>query len=124
MFKTLFSHEPITFDDYCETKSVQTSIYLDQNEGLDEDTHNYVFVGRVGRFTPVVDGVGGGLLMRSSANGKYGAVTGTKGYRWMESETVKQLGLQSSVDKSYYTRFVDEAVAELSKFGDVESFID
>ena len=124
VFKTLFSHEPITFDDYCETKSVQTSIYLDQNEGLDEDTHNYVFVGRVGRFTPVVRGVGGGLLMRSSVNGKYGAVTGTKGYRWMESETVKQLGLQSSVDKSYYTRFVDEAVAELSKFGDVESFID
>ena len=33
VFKTLFSHEPITFDDMCETKNVKTAIYLDMNEG-------------------------------------------------------------------------------------------
>ena len=33
VFKTLFSHEPITFDDMCETKNVKTAMYLDMNEG-------------------------------------------------------------------------------------------
>ena len=33
VFKTLFSKEPIEFDDLCETKSVTTAIYLDMNEG-------------------------------------------------------------------------------------------
>lgn len=38
IFKTLFSHEPITFDDYCEMKQVSGSgaMYLDQNEKLTE----------------------------------------------------------------------------------------
>lgn len=34
VFKTLFSHEPIIFDDMCETKEVQSSLYLDMNEDL------------------------------------------------------------------------------------------
>ena len=34
VFKTLFSQEPITFDDMCETKSVTTALYLDMNEGF------------------------------------------------------------------------------------------
>lgn len=34
VFKTLFSHEPIEFDDLCETKSVKTAMYLDLNESL------------------------------------------------------------------------------------------
>lgn len=35
LFKTLFSHEPIIFEDLCETKSVTSgSIYLDMNEEL------------------------------------------------------------------------------------------
>lgn len=33
VFKTLFSKEPITFNDLCETKSVTTALYLDMNEG-------------------------------------------------------------------------------------------
>lgn len=32
VFKTLFSHEDIVFGDLCETKSVQTTLYLDKNE--------------------------------------------------------------------------------------------
>lgn len=34
VFKTLFSHEEITFEDLCITKSVNTALYLDFNEGL------------------------------------------------------------------------------------------
>ena len=34
VFKTLFSHDPIEFDDMCETKSVTSSLYLDTNEDL------------------------------------------------------------------------------------------
>ena len=31
-------------DDMCETKSVTTALYLDMNENLPEDQHNYVFI--------------------------------------------------------------------------------
>lgn len=34
VFKTLFSHEDVVFDDLCETKSVTTALYLDCREGL------------------------------------------------------------------------------------------
>lgn len=34
VFKTLFSKEPIEFNDLCETKSVKSAIYLDMNETL------------------------------------------------------------------------------------------
>lgn len=131
VFKTLFSHEPIIFDDYCETKSVTRSsdIYLDFNEGLPEGQHNYVFVGKVGRFTPVKDGNGGGVLVRTKylEDGavKYDSVTGTKGYRWLESETIRNMNLsdpEELVDKSYYISKADSAIADISKFGDVEWF--
>lgn len=36
VFKSLFSHEEITFDDLCQTKSVKSAIYLDMNEELGE----------------------------------------------------------------------------------------
>lgn len=122
VFKTLFSKEPIIFEDMCETKEVQTSIYLDYNEKLGEDEHNYSFVGKVGLFCPVLDGKGGGILLREK-DGKYSAVTGTKGYRWLESETVKAAGLQSSINVEYYRKLVDDAIDEIAKYGDPESFI-
>ena len=34
VFKTLFSHEPIVFEDVRETKSVTTAMYIDMNENL------------------------------------------------------------------------------------------
>ena len=34
VFKRLFSHEPMDFWDFCETKNVKTSLYLDLNENL------------------------------------------------------------------------------------------
>lgn len=34
VYKTLFTREPIEFDDLCETKSVSSALYLDRNETL------------------------------------------------------------------------------------------
>lgn len=122
VFKTLFSKEPIIFEDMCETKTVSTALYLDMNEKLKEDEHVYEFVGKAGLFCPIKPGCGGGLLMREK-DGKYYAATGTKGYRWLEAELVKNLGKEKDIDKSYYTKLVDEAVADISKYGDFEWFV-
>lgn len=122
VFKTLFSKEPVEFKDYCETKTVTTALYLDMNEGLGEDEHNYQFVGRAGSFCPIKTGAGGGLLMREK-DGKYYAATGTKGFRWLEAELVENLGKQEDVDKAYSTQLVDAAVNDISKYGDFEWFV-
>lgn len=84
--------------------------------------HNYRFIGKVGQFCPIKPGCGGGLLMREK-DGKYYAVTGTKGYRWQESEVVKQLGKENSIDQSYYIKMVDDAIETISKYGDFERFV-
>lgn len=122
VFKTLFSKENIIFDDLCETKSVSTALYLDFNEGLDDKTHDYRFIGKVGRFCPVKDQCGGAVLLREGKNA-YSAVTGTKGYRWLEAEIVKQNGQENIINRNYYNRLVDEAVNTISKYGDFEQFI-
>jgi len=122
VFKTLFSKEKIRFEDKCETKSVKSAIYLDMNEDLGADEHNYVFIGKTGLFCPIKKGCGGGLLMRDQ-NGKYYSVTGTKGYRWLEAETVKNLHKEKDIDDSYYKKLVDDAIDTISKYGDVEQFI-
>ena len=175
VFKTLFSKEPIQFEDMCETKEVKTSLYLDMNEDLpdvieweelrdyrlkfpdwtitgfeksnraskmleqykdisDEELnnrisegHDYIFIGKVSSFCPIKPGMGGGELLRESkdANGnvKYSAATGSKGYRWLESEMVKELGYEDRIDISYYTKLIDEAVKDISEYGDFEWFV-
>lgn len=122
VFKSLFSGEPIEFKDMCETRSVTTSMCLDMDEGLPEGDHNYVFVGKTGLFCPMKPGKGGGVLLREKG-GKYYAVGGTKGYRWMEAEMVEELGKQDDIDTSYYINLVDAAVDDIGKFGDAEWFI-
>lgn len=160
VFKTLFSKEPIQFNDMCETKnSAVGPIYLDMNESYPDVTaeekqfknleskykkgelsdtlfenecaslrerieagHNYIFVGKVGLFCPIKPGCGGGTLV-CKRDDKYSAVTGTKGYRWLESEIVKQNRKEDDIDKSYYNKLVDDAVSTISEFGDIEWFI-
>lgn len=122
VFKKLFSKEVIEFEDMCETKSVSSSLYLDMNENLPENEHNYHFIGKVGQFCPIKPGCGGGLLMREK-DGKYYAATGSKGYRWLESEMVKELGKEKNIDRSYYDKLVDDAVDTISKYGDFEWFV-
>lgn len=84
--------------------------------------HNYRFVGKVGQFCPIKPGCGGGLLVREK-DGKYYAATGSKGYRWLESEMVKELGKEEDIDRSYYDKLVDQAVKDISKYGDFEWFV-
>lgn len=182
VFKTLFSREPIEFDDMCETKSVTSALYLDMNEDLpdvndvedelatrqsnaartrpddtfgdrdrshkitlkklnpkfsdisDEELHakiaeghNYIFIGKVGRFCPIKPGLGGGLLCREATDAKTGekkyvSATGAKGYRWKESETVRELGTFDDIDRSYYNKLVDDAIETVSEYGDFEAF--
>lgn len=122
VFKTLFTKETVDFDDLAELKTVTTALYLDDNEGLGPDEHNYRFVGRVGSFVPVIPGVGGGELLRKKDD-KYAAATGSKGYRWMETETVRALDMAHAIDFGYYKKLTDAAVDNLSKYGDVEWFI-
>ena len=85
--------------------------------------HNYKFVGKVGQFTPIKKGYGGALLVREK-DGKYYAVGGTKGYRWLESELVKELDKENEIDKTYYQKLVDDAIDTIGKYGDVEQFIE
>lgn len=124
VFKELFSKEPIIFSDMCETKSISRGdgLYLDMNEGLAENVHNYKFVGRVGEFCPIIPGAGGGELMRKSGD-KYSSATGTKGFRWLESQVVKSLGMEDKIDKEYYRRLCDAAIENISKYGDFEEFV-
>ena len=105
--KGLFSMEPIDPEEMTETKSVTTSMYLDCNEDLPDGEHNYVFVGKVGRFLPVKAGVGGGTLVRLSKSKdgqvKYDSVTGAKGWRWLEAEKVLKTGkTEDFVDLAYW----------------------
>ena len=127
VFKTLFSKEPIEFKDLCETKSVSSALYLDMNEDLHEGEHSYHFVGKVGLFCPIKPGYGGGELLREAkdkdGNLKYSSATGAKGYRWMESEMVKELGKENDIDRSYYNKLVDDAVDSISQYGDFEWFV-
>ena len=128
VFKTLFSKEPIEFPDLCETKTVSKgAIYLDKNEDLPEGEHNYIFVGRVGQFCPIIPGKGGALLLREAGltdtgERKYASVTGAKDYRWLESEAVYSLHMENDIDKAYFDKEVNEAVDEISKYGDFEWF--
>lgn len=127
VFKKLFSKEDIVFEDMCETMSVATALYLDMNEKLPENEHNYQFIGKVSSFCPILPGHGGGELLREGkdkdGNVKYSAATGSKGYRWLESEMVRTLGKENDIDRSYYDKLVNDAVETISQYGDFERFV-
>lgn len=102
-----------------------------EREGLSEEIakgHNYHFIGKVGQFCPIKPGCGGGILLRETENKKtgekgYAAATGSKGFRWLESEMVRELGKENDIDRTYYNNLVDEAVKSLSSYGDFERFV-
>jgi len=127
VFKKLFSHEIIGFDDQIETKHVtQGAMYLDF-DAVQKPMFNYQgrhFIGSIGQFLPVTQESGGGILLRVKDDKSY-AVTGTKGYFWVEAKLAKTLGCEGvEIDQSYYDRLVDEAIDTINKFGDPEGFLD
>ena len=139
----------IEFNDLCVTKAVTTSLYLDMNEDLpdvkdlekdlkkllkdnpDSDDieklkeeiakgHNYIFVGRVGQFCPIKKGCGGGELYSLRGEDNFYSVQGTKDYRFLESETVKQLKKEKDIDESYFISMANESVKHILEFGNYD----
>lgn len=108
-------------------KKGKISDFLFESEGtvLEEKIktgHDYHFVGKVGQFCPIIPGNGGGLLRREQ-NGNYYAASGTTGYRWMESELVRDSGNYDIIDRTYYNKLVDDAVEVISQYCDFEWFV-
>ena len=95
------------------------------NKKIDEG-HDYHFIGKVGQFCPILDGHGGGVLLREGkdkdGNIKYDSASGAKGFKWLESEAVKLLNKESDIDKTFYMKLVDDAVDAISEYGDFEQF--
>ncbi|WPJ30803.1 DNA polymerase [Streptomyces phage Psst4] len=159
VFKKLFTGEPIYFKDLCETKQVKEgAMYLRFNgvqkeigepkdEALttetpeNEDTH----VGRSGMFVPInpnQDIVKGGELLRIK-DGKEFAVSGTKGYSWLEAEAIRVLypeavdrmvfenlddaiegtgSIADIIDVAYYNQVAEEAYQSIAQFGNADEF--
>jgi hypothetical protein len=124
IYKTLFTGEELVFDDFCETKQVvQGAMYLDFEldtppvPGIDR-MH---FVGRTGRFVPVYEGFGGGVLYRVK-DGKSYAVSGTKGYLWVEASVAKGLGLVA-INMSYFEKLAEDARNTIDYFGEYTRFV-
>jgi len=84
--------------------------------------HDYHFVGRAGLFCPIKPGCGGGRLVREN-NGKYGYAAGSKDYRWLEAETVRERHLEDLIDMRYFEDLKNEAIATINQFGDFEAFV-
>lgn len=116
VFKTLFSKEALEFDDVTIKKTVTTSIHM--NTGTDEEPEMR-YIGRSGAFVPVVQG--GGTLWREK-DGKFSALAGTKGYRFVEAETMKEVGLDGPIDYSYFRSLSDKARATIEKWTDPAVF--
>lgn len=143
VFKRLFSHEPITFRDLCETKQVKKgAMYLRFAEGdirignmkddaLPEDelvaadpaygipdapdTH----IGRSGLFVPInpdQDIYRGGHLIVVNGD-KVSSVQGAKGYLWAEAEMIG--ALQNGAIERMVFEPVDEAVQGTGSIADV-----
>lgn len=115
IFKTLFSKEPIEFADLAETKTVTTALYI-HHEGDEEPS----FVGKAGSFIPVKENTGGGPLLREK-DGSFHSATGAKGWFWRETEQVKLLNLEDTIDMDYYRTLVDKAVDHINEFVDFDT---
>lgn len=126
VFKKLFTHDEITFDDLCETKQVMQGVmYLDfsgqTNPVANYKTGSLHHVGRIGRFVPVTEASGGGLLLRVKDEKSY-AVTGTKGYFWIEAEVAEQFKDKIEIDMSYFEKLADEAYQAIDYYGSFADF--
>lgn len=116
VFKTLFSFEDLEFNDFCETKQVmQGAMYLDFSGT--EDIDRMIHVGRTGSFVPVKDG---GTLWRIK-DGKKFAVTGTKGYSWIDRDMAmhRQMLGELQIDMDYFNELKQKATDAISQFDEV-----
>jgi hypothetical protein len=80
-----------------------------------------LFMGRSGRFVPVEPGSGGGILYRVKDDKTY-AVTGTKGYEWMDAGLAEKG--EAKIDWSYYHKLAEDAQKAIEKYGSFEEFVE
>jgi energy-coupling factor transporter ATP-binding protein EcfA2 len=128
VFKTLFSGEKLSFNDFCESKNVvQGTMYLDREdhekengkEEADHDHRNMRHLGRTGRFVPVSEG--GGTLYRVKDD-RYYAVAGTKGYKWIDAEIAQSM-TDLQIDMSYFEKLKADAIKTIEAFGSFQDFV-
>lgn len=125
IYKTLFSGEPIQLRDLAQTRQVvKGTMYLDleydRPTPLVESMH---YIGKSGLFLPVLEGTpGAGVLYRKSDEDKLYAVTGTKGYLWVEADVAESLG-ETDIDFRYYEKMLDTAKKTIDQFVPVDEFI-
>ena len=127
VYKTLFTREPIEFDDLCEVKNVAVgTMYLDFHGS--DDVKDMIHVGRTGAFVPVLEG-GGALwrVKRDDETGEYKkyAVTGTKGYRWIDREVARTREHLNElfVDMDYFDHLATTARKAIEEYGSYEEFV-
>ena len=116
VFKELFSHEPLEFDDLCEVKNVtQGAMYLAYPNSDPDDISTMRFVGRTGSFVPVR--YDGGALWRVKDGKKY-HVTGTKDYIWVERDIAKyrQDHDELHTDMDYFETLLTDAVKAIEQY--------
>jgi len=121
VFKTLFSKEAIVPEDFYEARTVvKGAMYLDMSESDEPDVTKMRHIGKTGQFVPVVDG--GGKLYRVY-DGKYYAVSRTKGHMWMEAIVWESMDDGNDIDMTYFDKLKDEALETIEKFGSFDEFI-
>ncbi len=169
VLKRMFTGEGIDFKDLCEKKQVKEGVmYLDdinlglygdeytpdqasemleienRSEGelaLDYNGKRY-HIGRTGLFVPVSEELGGNLIRVK--DGKEFAVTGTKGYRWVEAEMLRTLkpealermtfepledavegtgSIADIINLEYFDKLVEKARTTIEKFGSYEELV-
>lgn len=111
VYKTLFTKEPITNNDYSVVvQSRVGSLYLGD-----------AFIGRIGKFYPSV--VGRTLMVRQETEDgiKEGAPAGTKSYKW---RTWSEYKGHKDVDMSYFNKLVHEAYDAIASVGDASIIFD
>lgn len=110
VFKTIFSGEPLVFDDYCVTKNVVKGVmYL-------ETPSDEIHIGKTGSFVCVEDG---GSLLRVDGDNRY-FVTGTKGYLWITREMAEYRrdnnDVELRINHDFYNAVVVKAKETLEKY--------
>lgn len=113
LFKNLFTHEEVVFDDYPEIKSVSDAAIYISTDGTDK------FIGRIGSFVAVKEGYGGELVRVKGD--KRSAVTGTKGYLWNESEIIRNH--PDRLDLDYYRNECDKAIEAINEYYPFDDFV-
>lgn len=125
VYKTLFSHEKIEFEDLREAKQViQGSMYLDlAYDAPPPVAERMQYIGKTGLFVPVLEGTPGAGILYRVKDGKCYSVTGTKGFLWVEADTAETLG-ETQIDMRYFEKLLDAAVDNIEKYVPMEELTD